>query len=208
MKSGDAGVDLLLVFQATFADSTLVTSLVDGFNSRGVTSPVFLWAVPEPRTGGRLRLNSLCGINLAGHALNQRQQGYEYAYAQPDDPEVITQIKALAGAGMLRRRLAQARVGVVGEHPDGMDSCHLDEEQLKKPWASMSSAYRLNMFFPCPARLRLSRWLRFVSGWMHALTTWLNWSKNRSSGTLSVYQALRYAFRATAAIRNSGALLA
>ncbi len=79
-----------------------------------------------------MRLNSLCGINLAGHALSQRQQGYEYAYAQPDDPDVLTQIKALAGAGMLRRRLAQARVGVIGEHPDGMDSCHLDEEQLKE----------------------------------------------------------------------------
>ncbi len=132
MSPGSAGVDLLLVFQATFADSTLVTSLVDGFNSRGVTSPIFLWAVPEPRTGGRLRLNSLCGINLAGHALSQRQQGYEYAYAQPGDPDVMTQIKALAGAGMLRRRLAQARVGVVGEHPDGMRFCHLDEDAIKR----------------------------------------------------------------------------
>ena len=132
MSPGSAGVDLLLVFQATFADSTLVTSLVDGFNSRQFPprsfSGLFLNHAPVAGCG----LNSLCGINLAGHALSQRQQGYEYAYAQPDDPEVLMQIKALAGAGMLRRRLAQARVGVVGEHPDGMDSCHLDEAQLKE----------------------------------------------------------------------------
>ena len=121
-QAESAGVDLLLVFQATFADSTLVTSLVEGFASYSTPPPVFLWAVPEPRTGGRLRLNSLCGINLAGHALSQRQQDYEYAYAQPGDPDVLGQIKALASAGLVRRRLAQARLGVVGEHPAGMDS--------------------------------------------------------------------------------------
>ncbi|MFN2303547.1 MAG: hypothetical protein ACK2TV_07420, partial [Anaerolineales bacterium] len=48
--------DTLVIFQATFADSTLVANLVEG-----VSSPVYLWAVPEPWTGSRLRLNSLCG---------------------------------------------------------------------------------------------------------------------------------------------------
>jgi len=131
-EPGMTGVDLLLVFQATFADSTLVTALVEGFQARAATPPVFLWAVPEAPTGGRLRLNSLCGINLAGHALSQRGQGYEYAYALPGDLPVLAQIKALAGAGMLRRRFAQATLGVVGEHPAGMDSCHLDETQLQE----------------------------------------------------------------------------
>lgn len=125
-----AGIDMLLVFQATFADSTLVTSLVEGIKTRSTTPPVFLWAVPEALSGGRLRLNSLCGINLAGHALSERGQSYEYAYAPPGDAEVLSKIRALAGAGMLRRRLMQARLGVVGEHPAGMDSCHLDEAQL------------------------------------------------------------------------------
>lgn len=31
--------------------------------------------------GGRLRLNSLCGINLAGHALMLRGISYEYVLA-------------------------------------------------------------------------------------------------------------------------------
>lgn len=123
-------IDLLLVFQATFADSTLVTGLVEGLKARGQMPPVFLWAVPEAPTGGRLRLNSLCGINLAGHALTQRGEPYEYAYAAPDDPAALKQVRALAAAGMLRRRLQAARLGVVGEPPAGMDSCHLDEAQL------------------------------------------------------------------------------
>jgi len=62
----DSPPDLLLIFQATFADSSMVMSLVDK-----IGAPILLWAVPEGHSGGRLRLNSFCGINLAGfkHAL-------------------------------------------------------------------------------------------------------------------------------------------
>jgi hypothetical protein len=42
------GVDLLLVFQSPFADSTLVTSLVEGSGSQTTLPPIFLWAIPEP----------------------------------------------------------------------------------------------------------------------------------------------------------------
>lgn len=119
-------VDLLLVYQATFADSTMVTALTEN-----AQAPVFLWAVPEDWTGGRLRLNSLCGINLAGHALTLRHRNYDYAYAAPDDPDVVLQIRALAAAGALRRKLQATRLGVVGEHPAGFDSCRLDDENLQ-----------------------------------------------------------------------------
>ena len=63
----DQPLDLLLVFQATFADSTMVVALAEA-----IDAPLLLWAVPEARTGGRLRLNSLCGINLGAHSLAPR----------------------------------------------------------------------------------------------------------------------------------------
>jgi len=124
-KLSDTPVDLLLIFQATFADSTMAVELV-----QSIDAPVFLWAVPETWTGERLRLNSLCGINLAGHALTLRK--YQYAYAIPQDAEVIEKIRNLAMAGYLRRKLKTACLGVVGQHPDGMDTCHLDEPRLKE----------------------------------------------------------------------------
>ncbi len=120
-----SSIDLLLIFQATFADSSMVVAL-----NRAVDAPIFLWAIPEEWTGGRLRLNSLCGINLAGHALTLRNQKYEVAYTQPDDPAVIGSIHALAAAGRLRKQMQSARLGVVGEHPSGMDTCDLDEPRL------------------------------------------------------------------------------
>ena len=60
-------LDLLVILQATFADATMVVSLAEN-----LAAPLFLWAVPEAPTGGRLRLNSFCGINLAGHSLSLR----------------------------------------------------------------------------------------------------------------------------------------
>lgn len=120
-------VDLVIIYQATFADSSMVVAIAEA-----VDAPVFLWGVLEAWTGERLRLNSLCGINLAGHALTLRKFQYDYAYTIPQDPGVIEKIRNHALAGSLRRRLKTARLGVVGEHPNGMDTCHLDEPRLRE----------------------------------------------------------------------------
>jgi len=110
--------DLLVVFQASFADSTMILRLAERINA-----PLLLWAVPEARTGGRLRLNSFCGINLAGHALRRAGYRYEYLFAAPDDATVLEKITPLARAAYARRKLHSARVGRVGEHPDGFETC-------------------------------------------------------------------------------------
>ena len=59
-------IDLLLIMQLTFTDATMTVKLAESFDV-----PLFFWSFPEKRTGGRLRLNSLCGVNLASHALGK-----------------------------------------------------------------------------------------------------------------------------------------
>lgn len=125
-KLADAPLDLLLVLQATFADSTMVMSLAEA-----IDAPLLLWAVPEARTGGRLRLNSFCGVNLAAHALTRSGYRYDYVYAPPGDSAAMEQVRTLALAGCARRRLRDARVGRVGENPEGLDTCCVDQEALK-----------------------------------------------------------------------------
>jgi L-fucose isomerase-like protein len=117
----DTDADLLVIFQSTFADSSMVLAC-----ARAVDLPLLLWAVPEAHTGERLRLNSLCGINLAGHAL--RRAGYRYAhvYAAPSDPAAIDTVRTQAAAGRVRRLLRQTRIGRVGEHPAGFETCAVD----------------------------------------------------------------------------------
>lgn len=134
--------DLLLIFQATFADSTMITAVAEATDA-----PLLMWAVPEAPTGGRLRLNSLCGINLGGHALNLRGRQYAYAYAPPDETAVLNQIQALAKAGRARRTLQSAHIGLVGQHPDGMDTCRLDAETLQRIFGVRITQFSLDELF-------------------------------------------------------------
>ncbi|MHC4707842.1 MAG: L-fucose/L-arabinose isomerase family protein [Planctomycetota bacterium] len=118
--------DLLILLQATFADSTLAVQL-----ARSMQSPVLLWGLPEALTGERLRLNSLCGINLAAHAFRRESIDYEYVFASPDNPAALQFVQTLAGAGRVRRLLRSARIGRVGDNPAGFDSCKFDADALK-----------------------------------------------------------------------------
>ncbi len=119
--------DLVVVFQSTFADSTMVMAIAET-----IDAPLLLWAVPEPHTGERLRLNSLCGINLAGHALTRAKIRYAYVYAEPDDPAALDEIGVQARAAAARRVLRSSKIGRVGENPAGFETCLMDAPALRE----------------------------------------------------------------------------
>ena len=110
--------DLLILLYCSFADSSMARQIADT-----ARVPVLLWAFPEEPTGGRLRLNSLCGINLTGHALHRASLDYDYLYTHPEDPAAMLKIQVLANAGHTLRTLQNARIGRFGQHPHGFDSC-------------------------------------------------------------------------------------
>jgi L-fucose isomerase-like protein len=120
-------LDLTLILQTTFADSSMVIELANELHA-----PLLLWAIPEEHSGGRLRLNSLCGINLAAHALKRAGIHYDTLYAAPTDDDVLAQVRIRALAGRAHRLLRQAKIGRIGDHPDGMDTCEFDADALKR----------------------------------------------------------------------------
>jgi L-fucose isomerase-like protein len=122
--------DLLVLLQASFADSSLAVQLAAVAHARRV--PILLWAVPDERSGGRLRLNSLCGINLAGHALALRGIPYDYVLAPADDAAARQKVRVLGSAGQALRRLRGSTIGVVGQHPVGFDTCAYDARDLAR----------------------------------------------------------------------------
>ncbi len=122
--------DLLLILQASFADSTMAVQLAHVAHDR--RTPTLLWAVPEARDGGRLRLNSLCGINLAGHAFTLSGLQYDYLLEEPESPAALNALLAWARVGRARRRLDGAAVGLVGRHPDGFETCAFSEPDLQR----------------------------------------------------------------------------
>lgn len=179
-------IDLVLIFQATFADSSMVVEIVEA-----VDAPVFLWGIPEVWTGKRLRLNSLCGINLAGHALTLRKFQYDYAYAMPQDVQVIEKVRKLALAGSLRRKLKTARLGVVGEHPVGMDTCHLDEPRLRETFGLQIQRVALEDVFARTRSISESTIHQTRSILDTRLTNLSSLDQVPLKGTLSVYNALK-----------------
>lgn len=122
--------DLLLLLQATFADSTMAVELARV--AHALQLPILLWAVPEARDGGRLRLNSLCGINLAGHALTLNKLHFDFLLEEAHSHAALSEILTQARAGRARRILAGAAIGLVGQHPDGFETCQYDAADLKK----------------------------------------------------------------------------
>jgi L-fucose isomerase-like protein len=139
-------LDALLLLQVTFTDASMTLEL-----ARAIDAPLAIWALPEPRSGGRLRLNAFCGLNLASHALGRAGIALSYLYHSPDEPLPEGGIAAWARTGAeaqaefaladvtaedrARARDAVAglrdrRLGLIGEHPAGFDTCRFDDAAL------------------------------------------------------------------------------
>ena len=139
-----AGVDHILILQVTFTDASMAVAIGTGFDK-----PLSIWSVPEPRTGGRLRLNSFCGLNLASHALGLNGRPFGWLYADPagdtaPDLDALLSGKRMAGSRQpgpvpsptpegvaVTETLRGRRIARVGEHPVGFDTCAYDPEKLK-----------------------------------------------------------------------------
>jgi len=145
-------LDLMLILQVTFTDAGITKRVAEE-----IRAPLAFWAFPEPRSGGRLRLNSLCGVNLAAHALAKAPHGYGWVHCAADAPRAAQEIRRLLGtpppapprdgSAIARQaphseiaaseaertvaKLAGARIGLVGEPPEGFDTCAFDEDLLE-----------------------------------------------------------------------------
>lgn len=139
----DSAIDGLVIVQATFTDAAMTLQLAEA-----VSVPLVLWAFPEPRTGGRLRLNSFCGINLAGHTLLKAGIRYGYLFGEPSEIDLSSMLgEAFGGMPMepagadafmidplggerISEALGQSKIGLIGEHPAGFETCAFDEVKL------------------------------------------------------------------------------
>lgn len=143
LKSRD--LDLVLILQVTFTDASMTVRIASELNA-----PLALWAFPEPRLGGRLRLNAFCGLNLAAHALGLNDTAFSYAYSAPGETDVkalladflsgnrqasprlgeeVTVDTSAVGAAI--ERLKGKRIGRIGERPDGFDTCRYNANTVE-----------------------------------------------------------------------------
>jgi len=140
--------DLHILFMASFSDASPAVELLGK-----VKGPVLGWSMREPgEVGERLKLNSMCGVNLAAHALMNVGQSIRHIHGNADEPQVRTAIRdALAGkmpeattpeniVGELGTQaeaqkafdwLKGKKIGAVGEAPIGFTPCVYDAQQIR-----------------------------------------------------------------------------
>ncbi len=141
--------ELLLILQVTFTDAAMTSEIAAAFDG-----PLAIWSIPEPRAGGRLRLNSFCGLNLASHALGLRDRQFSWLHMDPQAAGAGAALGELLGGGRqavplypdavadaaddtldkggrdVAAALKGARIGRIGGHPAGFDTCAYDAGKL------------------------------------------------------------------------------
>lgn len=161
----EGAIDALVILQATFADSTLIE------RATKPAVPTVLWAFPEERTGGRLRLNSFCGINLGAYALADMGKRFGWVYRNAADPEAlndvaaalttetempeiaaVTPINAFAADAAEQAAATQAvlqttTIGRIGDHPDGFEPCGYDVQVVDDVFGTTIDAIPLPLLF-------------------------------------------------------------
>jgi L-fucose isomerase-like protein len=153
---------------------------------------LLLWAVPEGHTGGRLRLNSLCGINLAAHALTRAGHRYKTIFAPPDDHQAPEKILSLALAGRARNALRTSRLGRVGENPEGFETCLLDPDLIMQIFGLEVVQYNLiEDIFPLARQIEASRIDTIQSQLSEKVAGLDELEPTATRSTLSVYAALQ-----------------
>lgn len=141
--------DLYILFMASFSDASPAVELLGK-----VPGPILLWSMREPGSiGERLKLNSMCGANLAAHALMNVGQSFRHIHGNANEEQVLAKLKAalvgvlppaISPENQIRElgdaaetkaalaRLSGKRIGTIGEAPNGFTPCTFDGPKLKE----------------------------------------------------------------------------
>ena len=119
--------DALIVQFSTFTDGRFITQTINELDL-----PLLIWSVPEPEVGGRLRLNSLTGGNLASSLLVRLGRRFKFVYGLPNDTEVERDLARWILAAVTARKLKGCVLAEVGNPPPGFFTSSVDALTLMR----------------------------------------------------------------------------
>ncbi len=126
-------VDGIVIISGTFHLGHLALEI-----KKVVGKPVLLWGLNElPYNGGKIRLNSVCGVNL--NASNFVKSGYtDFVYTIGDkiDMDWLNAVRMIAA-------LKESRIGIVGYRAHGFFNVGVDELALYKQFGCLVDHYEL-----------------------------------------------------------------
>ena len=135
MKSEN--VEALILISGTFHLGTLALKYC-----QILSVPVLLWGYPElPYDGGKIRLNSLCGVNLdASNLYKAHKRSFHASISSTVNEEFLNAIK-------IQHTLNHAHVGIIGHHAQGFYNIDVDELSIYHKFGILLNHYELNDIF-------------------------------------------------------------
>ncbi|MBD3255636.1 MAG: fucose isomerase, partial [Candidatus Lokiarchaeota archaeon] len=130
-------IDALVCISGTFALGHLVLEL-----NKVIRKPILLWGLEElPYDGGKIRLNSVCGINLnASNLYKSGTKNYHIVIGNEIDTDWLDAIRVL-------KAFSTAHVGVIGSRAHGFFNLDIDELDLFKRVGILIDYYQLDDVF-------------------------------------------------------------
>jgi len=127
-------VDAIAVISGTFHLGHLVLEI-----KKICDKPLLLWGLPElPYNGGKIRLNSVCGVNLNGSNLTKAgYSDFTYTVSSKIDENWLDAIRMMVA-------LKNASVGIIGYRADGFFNVGIDELATYKKFGCLVNHYELN----------------------------------------------------------------
>jgi len=108
--------------------------------------PLLLWGLDEPpHAGGKIRLNSVCGVNLdASNLYKAGVRSYHHCIGDAIDPDWVAAIRA-------REALRGCRLGIVGHHARGFYNLDVDELGLHRELGCLVRHHELQALYDAAA---------------------------------------------------------
>lgn len=100
--------------------------------------PLLLWGLPElPYNGGKIRLNSVCGVNLnASNMVKSGISDFTYTIGSRIDENWVDAVRMI-------RALKQSRVGILGYRAHGFFNVGVDELAMYQKFGTIIDHYEL-----------------------------------------------------------------
>ncbi len=130
-------IDALVCISGTFALGHLILEL-----NKIINKPILLWGLEElPYDGGKIRLNSVCGINLNSSNLYKAGvKNYQVVIGEKIDEDWVDAIRII-------KTFSANRIGILGYRAKGFFNLDVDELDLYKQLGVLVDHFELEQVY-------------------------------------------------------------
>jgi len=145
-----SGVDCIVMISGTFHLGHLALIIKDK-----VDKPVLLWGLNElPYNGGKIRLNSVCGVNLnASNLVKSGKKDFVYTIGDKIDTDFLDAVRMI-------KALNTAKLGILGYRAKGFFNVDVDELAIYKKFGVIIDNFELSEVFNTEADEKLTAYYK------------------------------------------------